>query len=46
MQRDPRHAQWLAIADELENLHSFLYGQEGYWVKARNTYPLRLAALG
>ncbi|MBO9649106.1 MAG: hypothetical protein J7605_11375 [Variovorax sp.] len=38
MRRDPRYAQWLAIADELESLHSFLYGPKGYWVKARNTY--------
>lgn len=36
--RDPRYAQWLVIADELESLHSFLYGPRGCWAGVRNTY--------
>lgn len=38
MRRDPRYAQWLVIANELEKLHGFLYGTEGCWPEVRNTY--------
>lgn len=44
--RDPRYAQWLVIANELENLHAFLYGPEGYLAdrSARPYRPTGLAA--
>jgi len=40
MKRDPRYAPWLVIADELEGLHSFLYGPDGY-LADRSDRPYR-----
>lgn len=40
MKGDPRYAQWLAIADELKSLHSFLYGPGGF-LAGRGDRPYR-----